>query len=56
MRKSYLDCPHNNIQQYTEVCVDCGYNTYTTEEEYLADLERQVKEQDYQKKNTATGT
>jgi len=43
MRTSYLDCPHNNIQQFTEICLDCGYNIYTTTEEYLADLEEQVK-------------
>lgn len=40
--KSYLDCPHNNVQQFTECCLDCGYNIYTTKEEYYLDLQRQV--------------
>lgn len=38
--KSFLDCPHVNVQQFTEVCLDCGYNIYTTEKEYLAELRR----------------
>jgi hypothetical protein len=38
--KSFLDCPHKNIQQFTECCLDCGYNIWTTEAEYLKDLER----------------
>lgn len=37
---SYLDCPHRNVQEYTEYCLDCGYNIYTTREQYLADLRR----------------
>ena len=39
-KKSFLDCPHNNVQQFTECCLDCGYNIYTTKKEYLADLKR----------------
>jgi len=39
--KSFLDCPHNNVQQFTEYCLDCGYNIYTTKEEYYLDLQRQ---------------
>ncbi len=27
-RRSFLDCAHNNIQQFTEVCLDCGFNIY----------------------------
>lgn len=38
-KKSFLDCPHNRVQEFTEVCLDCGYNIYTTKEEYLAELE-----------------
>jgi hypothetical protein len=29
--EKYLSCPHRNVQQYTEVCLDCGENIYTTE-------------------------
>jgi hypothetical protein len=38
--KSFLDCPHKNVQQFTECCLDCGYNVYTTKEEYLAELRK----------------
>lgn len=41
-RISYLDCPHKNIQQFSECCLDCGYNIYTTEAEYLKDLKREA--------------
>lgn len=41
-RKSFLDCPHENVQQFTEVCLDCGYNVYTTTAEYLEDLRSQL--------------
>jgi len=40
--RSFLDCKHQNIQQFTECCLDCGYNIYTTETEYLEDLRRKV--------------
>jgi len=41
-KKSFLDCPHDNVQQFTECCLDCGYNIYTTREEYLNDLKKQA--------------
>lgn len=28
-------CPHNNVQEFTECCLDCGRNVYETDEEYL---------------------
>ncbi len=31
-------CPHNNVQQYTECCLDCGRNIYETDQEYYANL------------------
>ena len=39
---SFLDCPHNNVQQFTECCLDCGYNIYTTKEEYLQELKKEA--------------
>ena len=42
MSRSFLDCPHANVQQWTEICLDCGYNIYTSEEEYLSDLQNQA--------------
>jgi hypothetical protein len=50
MKKSYLDCPHNRVQQFTEFCLDCGYNIYTTDEEYLADLKKKVATKNLTKK------
>lgn len=34
-------CPHNNVQQFTETCSDCGRNIYETDEEYLQHLLQQ---------------
>lgn len=28
------NCPHKNVQQFTEWCFDCGRNIYETDEEY----------------------
>jgi hypothetical protein len=42
MKQSFLTCKHKNVQQFTECCLDCGYNVYTTEKEYLADLRKQA--------------
>jgi len=39
---SFLDCPHKNVQEFSECCLDCGYNIYTTEREYLEDLRRRA--------------
>lgn len=36
-RQSYLTCDHDE-DGYTCCCCKCGYNVYTTEEEYLADI------------------
>lgn len=40
---SFLDCPHRRVQDFTECCLDCGYNMYTTKEEYLKDLQQQLE-------------
>lgn len=37
-------CPHNNVQQWTEVCLDCGRNIYETDEEYLQYLKARVRQ------------
>lgn len=42
-RRSFLDCPHTNVQQFTEVCLDCYCNIYMTKEEYLAELEKEAE-------------
>ncbi len=41
-RISFLDCPHTNVQQFTECCMDCGYNIYTSEKQYLEELRKEV--------------
>jgi hypothetical protein len=43
MKVSYIDCPHRNVDGYTSECSDCGYNVWTTNEEYLKDLRRKAK-------------
>lgn len=43
---SFLDCEHRNTQSYTEYCLDCGYNTHTTKEQYLKDLRQKVEDSD----------
>lgn len=46
MKKSFLTCPHNNVQQFTECCLDCGYNIYTTKEEYYHELLKKLDKED----------
>lgn len=45
MRISYLTCPHRDVQQFTECCLNCGFNIYTTREEYLKYLKKEVESQ-----------
>lgn len=37
-------CKHDkgNIQQFTEVCLDCGHNIYETDDEYEASLKQEI--------------
>jgi hypothetical protein len=37
-------CKHDkgNIQQFTEICLDCGHNIYETEAEYEASLHKDI--------------
>ncbi len=39
-------CKHDkgNIQQFTEICLDCGHNIYESEDEYEASLKRDIYE------------
>ena len=39
-------CQHNsgNIQQFTEVCLDCGHSIYETDSEYLESLQKEVRD------------
>lgn len=32
--KNFLECKHTNVQQFTDYCLDCGWNVWTTEAEY----------------------
>lgn len=41
-RKSFLDCPHNNVQEFTECCMDCGHNIYKSKEQYLKELKEEA--------------
>jgi hypothetical protein len=33
--KKFLNCPHRHVQQFTEVCLDCGENIYTSAREIM---------------------
>lgn len=33
--KKFLACPHYNVQSFTEYCLDCGENRYTSAEEIM---------------------
>lgn len=37
-----MSCPHHNVQQYTEICLDCGANVYESPEERVERLRREV--------------
>lgn len=37
-------CPHYNVQQFTERCLDCGCNIYESDEEYEKHLLSQLEE------------
>jgi hypothetical protein len=41
---SFLDCPHKRVQEFTECCLDCGYNIYMTKQEYLKILQDEYTE------------
>ena len=47
-KKSTLDCPHSETQQFTEMCMSCWRNIYTPDEEHLkslqAEYDRRVSE------------
>jgi len=40
-------CPHNSVQQYTEICLNCGRNVYESNEEYLKYLKEEKLKIDY---------
>lgn len=38
----FMRCRHRNVQQFTEVCLDCGENIYTTEAEIRRQEEKKA--------------
>ncbi len=44
-----MRCPHNNVQQFTECCLDCGRNVYESDEEYLHYLRSLKKDDEIEK-------
>lgn len=50
-------CDHSggNIQQFTEMCLDCFHNIYETDEEYINSLETDIRllKADLQRKSNA---
>jgi hypothetical protein len=43
-RQSYITCKHKNVQSFTECCLDCGYNVWTTDKDYLKELQNEARE------------
>ena len=39
-----MSCPHNNVQQFTEICLDCGVNIYETDSERKQRLRREISQ------------
>lgn len=37
-----MACPHHNVQQFTEICLDCGVNIYETDNERKQRLQREI--------------
>ena len=39
-----MRCDHRggNIQQFTEICLDCGHNIYETDDEYEKSLRQDI--------------
>lgn len=37
-----MPCPHHNVQQFTEICLDCGVNIYETAAERVSRLSQEV--------------
>ena len=44
--KSFLSCKHLNIQQFTEICLDCGENIYTTAVEIKDEEDKEKNKKD----------
>ena len=38
-------CPHRTVQQFTELCLDCGRNVYESDQEYYEYLLQQKRAQ-----------
>jgi hypothetical protein len=45
LEEAMARCPHNNVQQFTEYCLDCGRNVYETDGEYYRYLKNLEKQQ-----------
>lgn len=52
--KKFLACPHNNVQSFTEYCLDCGENRYTTPKQIMREEGiKEVKEAQKAKEEAA---
>jgi hypothetical protein len=52
-RDDMARCPHHNVQQFTEICLDCGRNIYESDEEYLDDLIKRKEQKDRKRRSDA---
>lgn len=37
-----MPCPHRNVQQFTECCLDCGVNIYETDADRVKRLRAEI--------------
>lgn len=47
----FLDCPHRNVQTFTEFCLDCGWNIWTTDKQYYEEMARRNRAERIRKNN-----
>lgn len=48
-------CPHKRVQDYTEICLDCGRSIYETDDEYEAYLDKCLQPQRIAEKERQLG-
>lgn len=54
--EKFSNCKHQRVQQYTEICLDCGENIYTTISDITIEEQRKerakTERENFDKDNT----